>query len=213
MTIKHTVTLFDLLQSELISRGYNEFENNGKWTFFNDEFSFMRKIMKFDNEVYEIVNELFFQNEKLNDNESDRHFKKTFIKKFLNNSINRQTVEAFSEQVVYTFLVNYDYINHVYHIDDFLTGTMKNESSSNDKKLSDSRVLHSDLPQTEVNLNVDNTVLDYGTTNTISRNRDTGESGSTAVAKQYNIDTLIKISGLLEGVYVEFNKQCFMQAF
>lgn len=226
---EHTTTLFDIIQSELILRGHDEFTNDGKWTFFDDRFSFIKKIMKYDDDVKEIVNEVIFHGEKLEDEMIDDEFKKTFIKKFLENSINRQTVEAFSLQVVYTLYANKDYIMNVYKVNDFLLNKRENDNTGENNStnttvsdsMTDNRNLHSDLPQTEVNLNVDDTELDYGTTNTISRNKDRGNTET--VSKQndnnksnsieYNIDSLIKIKGLLEIVFIDFNKNCFMQSF
>lgn len=100
---KHTTTVFDLLKSELIRAGESEFYTNNRVVFFDDEHSFIKKIMKYDNDVEEIVTRMFFQGEKLLSPESDKQFKKAFVNRFLNRQISRQTVEDFSSQVVYTF--------------------------------------------------------------------------------------------------------------
>lgn len=224
-----TVDLYTIIQSELQKKGFNEFENNGKWTFFNPNYQFMQKIMSYDNDVKQIVNNLFFLGNKLPNEKIDDTFKKTFLNKFLRREINRQTIEDFSMQVVYTFLSNLDYIIHVYDINDFLMNKKimdsksegTNNSTSKDDVINDTRNLHSDLPQTEINLDVDNTVLDYGTTNTISRNKDKrnsesksdNQSNSNNISVEFNLDNLVRINGMLESVFIDFDKNCFIQAF
>lgn len=242
---RQTISLHQLICSELVKDGFNELENEGRWTFFDSDYSLMQKILKFDNDVQKIVNEKIFLNEKLVKDEADYHFKKTFIQKFVNKTINRQTIESFSQQVVYTLSVQYDYINQIYDIEDFLLHKTKSEhentnesqsstskesqSNTNNENTSDNRVLDSELPQSEINLNVDDTVLNYGNRNTISRNKDRMEGESTNIDTQentenaqqkskdinyqYDLEKLIKVSALLENVYHEFDKNCFMQAF
>ncbi len=48
---KHTTTLMDILRSELIKRGENEFINDGRLTFFDDKYAFIEKVAKFDDDV------------------------------------------------------------------------------------------------------------------------------------------------------------------
>lgn len=225
----YTVDLYTIIESELLKMGFNEHINQDEWTFFEPKYQFMHKIMAYDEDIKSIVNNIFFMGYGLSDKNMDNTFKKTFLNKFLRRRINRQTIEDFAMQVVYTLQTNIDYITNVYEVNDFLMnkkmtdskseGTSK--SQSKDDSQTDNRNLHSDLPQTEVNLNVDNTVLDYGTTNTISRNKDTRNNetisdkndNSNSISIEYSLDNLTRINGMLESVFIEFDKNCFMQTF
>jgi len=62
-----TTTLYSIIQSELIKKGLNEFvDTEGNLVLFNEEFQFMTKILTYDPDVQDIVNQLF-QNVSLNE--------------------------------------------------------------------------------------------------------------------------------------------------
>ena len=212
---KHTTTLNEYINGELMRMDKDEFINDGKLTIFDDEFQFIQKIIKFDEDVYKIVNEKIFKNLKFEDEKVDKHFKKSFITRFLDREINRQTIEAFASQVVYITLTHEEYINTVFstefykyleqHVDfnnDYVGNTIENstehgetkqtqDSNTKDNYSDTSNTTHSDtakgkggstddnrsanatLPQSEVNINVDNTNLNYADENNISRNKNT----------------------------------------
>ena len=212
---KHTTTLNEYINGELMRMNKDEFINNGKLTIFDDEFQFIQKIIKFDDDVYKIVNEKIFKNLKFEDEKVDKHFKKSFITRFLDREINRQTIEAFASQVVYITLTHEEYINTVFstefykyleqHVDfnnDYVGNTIENstehgetkqtqDSNTKDNYSDTSNTTHSEttngkggstddnrsanatLPQSEVNINVDNTNLNYADENSISRNKNT----------------------------------------
>ena len=212
---KHTTTLNEYINGELMRMDKDEFINDGKLTIFDEEFQFIQKIIKFDEDVYKIVNEKIFKNLKFEDEKVDKHFKKSFITRFLDREINRQTIEAFASQVVYITLTHEEYINTVFgsefykyleqHVDfnnDYVGNTIENstehgetkqtqDSNTKDNYSDTSNTTHSDttkgkggstddnrsanatLPQSEVNINVDNTNLNYADENNISRNKNT----------------------------------------
>ena len=212
---KHTTTLNEYINGELMRMGKDEFINNGKLTIFDEEFQFIQKIIKFDEDVYKIVNEKIFKNLKFEDEKVDKHFKKSFITRFLDREINRQTIEAFASQVVYITLTHEEYIKTVFssefykyleqHVDfnnDYVGNTIENstehgetkqtqDSNTKDNYSDTSNTTHSEttkgkggstddnrsanatLPQSEVNINVDNTNLNYADENNISRNKNT----------------------------------------
>ena len=212
---KHTTTLNEYINGELMRMDKDEFINDGKLTIFDEEFQFIQKIIKFDEDVYKIVNEKIFKNLKFEDEKVDKHFKKSFITRFLDREINRQTIEAFASQVVYITLTHEEYINTVFstefykyleqHVDfnnDYIGNTIENstehgetkqtqDSNTKDNYSDTSNTTHSDttkgkggstddnrsanatLPQSEVNINVDNTNLNYADENNISRNKNT----------------------------------------
>lgn len=210
---RYTTTLMEILQSELQNRGHNEFVNQGHLSFNDSEFAFIQKILRFDDDVHNIVNRTFFKGFKFNDERIDRYFKEAFVTRFLDREINRQTVEAFASQVLYVTLTREDYIFTVFgsEMQKYLEQhtetiseergkalenateqgqtkqrqqqktheeheeesheTHEDEEHADGTKTNDNRNAESTLPQSEVNINVDNTNLDYADTNTISRDK------------------------------------------
>lgn len=223
-----TVTLFNIIRSELINRGHNEFVNEqGELVFFNKDYQFTNKILSYDHDVSTIVNDLFMEHS-LNYPEYDTHFKKTFLLHFVNRRINRQTIEAFQMELLSTFFTNEHFINTIYEdIEKFIIGESLNNQTNKQKSkqeseggsISDNRQAYSELPQTDVQLDVDNTVMYGASDNTISRNKqrnnqitDNESSGEViGTSKSYKLDELLKSSGLLDEVFKMFDKKCFMQ--
>lgn len=242
---KHTTTLNEYINGELMRMDKDEFINDGKLTIFDEEFQFIQKIIKFDEDVYKIVNEKIFKNLKFEDEKVDKHFKKSFITRFLDREINRQTIEAFASQVVYITLTHEEYINTVFstefykyleqHVDfnnDYVGNTIENstehsetkqtqDSNTKDNYSDTSNTTHSDttkgkggstddnrsanatLPQSEVNINVDNTNLNYADENNISRNKntnfnDTDTSGNSETKSDGNRNS--DYTGLTDGL-------------
>lgn len=212
---KHTTTLMEIIQSELQRNGFNEFVNDGKLTFDNKDFAFIQKVLRFDDDVKKIVDEMFFKGFKFNDERIDRYFKEAFTTRFLDREIGRQTVEAFAGLVLYETIIREEYISRVFgnelykylenHVDykgevigntiedeiqnqineelqkqtsEENTDTTSNETYKEDTtskgtNVSDSREATSTLPQSEMNMNVDNDVLTFADDNTITKNKTT----------------------------------------
>src|SRR5690606_4879440 len=177
-----TTTLFNVIRSELIKKGLDEFlDNEGNLILFKEEHQFMTKILSYDEDVSEIVDKLF-SGLSLKDPDHDLHFKKTFIYRFINRRINRQTIESFKLELLSVFLTHQDYINRVYmDMEKYVTQTATSESQNKQTNhqqtdgttTSDNRSAFADLPQTAVNLDVDNTIMQYPSDNTISRHKQT----------------------------------------
>lgn len=215
---KYTITLNDILRSELQKAGHNEFVNNGRLTFNNEEFAFIQKILRFDEDVKNIVDDKIFKGFKFNDERIDRYFKEAFITRFLDRQINRQTIEAFASQVLYVSITHEDYIYTVFgndmqrylenhtttdtedkgnqlsqdlsntnatenarsHSTDDFTGNVTADATSKESNesgdVSESRSAEATLPQSEINLDVNNDVLTYADSNTISKDKATHDS-------------------------------------
>ena len=209
-----TSTIMDIIQSELINDGHNEFVNNGEITFFDDEFSFIQKIMRFDSDVNVIVSRLFFKGITLENEQADKRFKKMFVNKFLNRRIGFQTVETFASQLIYTTLLNEDFLNEYFvNLDKYLSGENKTGTTNNATNTSDQRNLHSDLPQNQLNISLEDTVLDYASTNTINRNKSQDNSSNQSTATHYNLDNLERLNGLLELVFDDIDRRCFLHVY
>src|SRR5699024_8141846 len=145
-----------------------------------------------------------------------------------NRQINRQTVEAVKMELLSTLISNETFINTLYDdLDKYIeqTNTTNGETNQINKELNDrstttdNRQACADLPQSSTNLDVDNTVMDHATDNTISRNKQKNKqetegetSGKTeSENKTYQLDELLKSNGLLEQVYDIFDRKCFLQ--
>ena len=261
MTVLTTTTLYKIVQSELYKLGHdNEIvDKEGNLVFFDNNFQVMSKVMSYDTDIEKIVDNLF-NHMKLNNTIHDQHFKKTFFFRFINREINRQTIESFMLELTATFLQSQDYINRVYtdmekyilgysetneentqDSNDLKTSTSKNNSSNNSESTStgntttDNRQARSDLPQSNINLDVNSTIMSTANENDISRNKqnnsqtntdeqisrnetenkDQSESHSNgesnSISKTYQLDQLFKTNNVLERIMNEFDKKCFMQ--
>lgn len=263
-----TITLYNFIQSELIKKGLNEIvDANGNLIFFNEDAQFMTKIFSYDADISDIVNKLF-NGVGLPDTLHDQHFKKAFMFRFINRRINRQTIEAFKMELLSTFLVNQTYINRVYaDLELFLLQTKQGENSTKNihqentknnttntneqtnsqtnnqttdgTSTTDNRDAEATLPQNNVQLDVNSTVMTSANSNRIARNKQlnnqetvdvaegetvgtsetlssgevlgTANGDSTSEDKAYSLDELFKTNGLEEQIYNVFDRKCFMQ--
>lgn len=233
---KHTTTLMEIIQSELQRNGFNEFVNDGKLTFYDQDFQFIQKVLRFDDDVKKIVDETFFKGFRLNNEKIDRYFKEAFTTRFLDREIGRQTVEAFAGLVLYECLIREDYIHTVFGSDlykylenhvDFTSDesqnqTYNNTSTSNGSNVSEDREATSSLPQSEMNINVDNDVLSFADDNTITKNKTTNEDetdnnsnsdttgNQKSLQKSYLMENLEKLYTMRERLFNDFDKKCFL---
>lgn len=238
---KYTITLMDIIQSELQKKGFNEFVNDGKLTYNDKSYAFIQKILRFDEDVKKIVDDIIFQGFSFNEDRIDRYFKQAFVTRFLDREINRQTVEAFGTQVLFFTITHEDTIytvfgdelykyleNHVDFNSDEIGNMISEDTSDRDMtghNTTDNRELTSSLPQSQINLNVDNDMLDYGDDNTISKNKNdstNNESSKTngkqdttgntnSLTKTYLLENLEKIYSMRERLINDYDKKCFLQ--
>lgn len=215
-----TTTLFNYYKSELIKKGLNEFVNEeGKLIFFDSEKQFIKKIFKYDSDIQKITDELF-NDLHLKNIDHDYHFKKMFIYRFLNREINRQTIESFQLALMQTFLANEEYIHHIYtDISKIITGSQTtnqvNSQLTDGTTTTDSRSASSELPQNNVQLDVNSSVMETANDNTISKNKQSNKNqsdGQTTTENQsYQIDQLLKANGLMDMIIDKFDRACFLQ--
>ena len=223
-----TTTLYNVIRSELIKEGFNEFvDDAGNLTLFNEESQFMTKILKYDDDIKQIVNKLF-TDQSLHDPENDEHFKQTFLMRFLNRQINFQTIESFKVSLLSTFLINERFINTVYNdLDKYInqsqinenTNKQTNEQKTDGSTTADNRQAYAQLPQNNVQLDVNSTIMESANDNTISRNKqinqqeNTGETTgeSKSENKSYQLNELLKSSQIMENIFNEFDRKCFLQ--
>lgn len=207
---KYTTTLEEIIVSELYHAGHNPYFNNNQMTFFDDDFQFLKKIMFYDDDVHKIVTKKFFVGFEFS-NEYDKVFKKAWINKFYDFEIAFQTMELFASKNIHLTLSLEKYISELYgNIDSYLSNTYISETIGNDLGVSDNRTLDSELPQDNINLNVNDTILDYGTRNYISRNKNENNKTSQTTNKNYNLDNLEKIKNMYTWIFDQYQKKCFL---
>ena len=215
-----TTTLFKIIQSELLKEGLNEFvDEDGNLIFFESEYQFTSKILSYDEDIKHIVNDLFSYYQ-LDDQVFDEQFKKMFLYRFINRQINRQTVESFKMQLLYTFLNHQDFLNRLAKdLDQYLTNASEqeqiNQQLTDGTTINDNRQAFASLPQTNVNIDVNETNMKSADDNTISRNKQKNNQqtdGTTkGTTKAYQLDQLLKTNGLLDTILDDFDRKCFLQ--
>lgn len=211
--MKTTTTIHDIVRSELMKSGKSEFfDNEGNFVFYNDDFQFIKKMLRYDDDIHEIVTNTIYQGFTFDNSEVDRMIKKMFMARFLNREIGRQTLEAFSMELIYISLSSENYITNIFtRLEKFLTSEIESSSKTDGNDQSDTRTLFSSLPQNNVNLNVDDTILDYGDNNNIARSKNIRGGTSTNNQKSYNLENLLMTDGLIENYFLKIDKKCFLQ--
>ena len=63
----HTANLEEIIKHELMKKGFNEFYNDGHLTFNDQRFRFIQKMIRFDGDVKNIIDDVFFKGYKFKD--------------------------------------------------------------------------------------------------------------------------------------------------
>lgn len=223
-----TITLYKFIQSELIKTGLNEFtDKEGNLIYFDEESQFISKILAYDDDIKTILNKLF-NGVSLTKREHDEHFKKVFLYRFLNREINRQTIESFKVQLMMSFLTHEQFLNIIYEdMELFITQANVSSSDSNQENsqetdgttIGSNRQAYAELPQNNVNIDLNDDVMMSANDNTIGKNKQMNQqtvegetvSSTNSESKSYQFDELFKSNGLLETVLDIFDRKCFLQ--
>src|SRR5215469_15591229 len=182
---KYTTTLMEIIQTQAPTSDLYTTVNGYKQLIYgstNWKSSVISKVALYDSDIQFIVNDYLFMGLTLDDPTYDYIFKKQWVNEFINREIKWQTVNLFRNRLVAQFLkdeltVNVIYKNLTYFISDYETvsGTNQgstittgtdNSTTSLDTKTNE-RGATATLPQSSVNLDVANTVLQFADTNTI----------------------------------------------
>lgn len=210
---KFTTTLMDYLQSELIHYGHNEFINDRHLSFNNPKYAFIKKINNYDEDVQEVVNDKIFIGFSFN-GDAELGFKKAFILKFLNREIAMQTMDIFSVNLVSLCIQNQNYIENIFNnLQDFVVGGTNARHTDDSTMQNDLRDLHSTLPQDNINLNVDDTILNYGDDNRITRTKQTASDVKTDHSETYDIGNLLQTNQIIVNLLKTFDNALFSQVY
>ena len=214
--MKTTASLMDIIQSELINKGLNEFVNKvdgvTQITRNDDQFTFIRKVAQYDEDVQAVVDRTFFMNFKFKNDTTDLFFKRSFVTRFLDRQIANQTVDLFANHLVSFSILNEAFIdNLVMNFEKYLNG----DSSTDTKNTTNEKDGHNDanitLPQDNVSLDLTKNTADYADTNDIYRAfADTVATGNNH-SNGYNSDVLDKMAEQWDNLMYRFDKKLFLQ--
>lgn len=214
--MKTTASLMDIIQTELINNGLNEFVNKvdgvTQITKNDDKFTFIRKVAQYDGDVQAVVNRTLFMNFKFKNETTDLFFKRSFITRFLDRQIANQTVDLFANHLVSFSILNEAFIdNLVMNFEKYLNG----DSSTDTKNTSNEKDGHNDanitLPQDNVSLDLTKNTADYADTNDIYRAfADTVATGNNH-SNGYNTDVLDKMAEQWDNLMYRFDRKLFLQ--
>lgn len=210
--MKTTVTLFDIIDSELKKAGNNEVFNivDGvpKITIFDDKFATIKKISKYDEDVKKIVDDIIFGGLKIDSNDVDLKFKKMFINNFSSREIKYQTLDLFQNN-----LISYTIQNEVL-ITQLCTKLLEyyqNESNISNTKsdLNGSNSGDATLPQDVVNLDLKSDTMEYADENKVIRGFDNSNGETTNIS--FNSEVFDKLNNQIEILLKRFDNKLFLQ--
>ena len=214
--MKTTASLMDIIQSELINNGLNEFVNKVDGTpqiiSNNDKFTYIRKVAQYDEDVQAVVDRTFFMNFKFKNDTTDSFFKRSFITRFLDRQIANQTVDLFANHLVSFSILNEAYIdNLVTNFEKYLNGDSNTETKNTTNEKDGHNDANITLPQDNVSLDLTKDTADYADTNDIYRAfADTVATGNNH-SNAYNADVLDKMAEQWDNLMYRFDKKLFLQ--
>lgn len=210
---KVTTSLSDIMQSELIKDGFDEMvDKEGNLVFYDDNFSFIQKVLRFEPEVEKVVTSSLFGGLTFESELVDKIIKRLFIVRFFDREIAQQTLEAFSLQVQRVSLTYETYINEsILNISKYVLGQSETTSSGDSENENNRRSLNADLPQDNINMSLQNDVLNFATTNDISKDLSKVKNNNETISNRYDINNLLKSKNILNNIMDEYDKKCFLQ--
>lgn len=209
ITVKTTSRLYDIIYGELECHRAEIYRSNNQLIF--NQNNLMRKTLEYKDPYFiNMLREtLFYGTTTINQRE---RFEREFLQRFINRVIKYQTVDLFSTYIA-TFVSEYqELINYCYDKYDLLvTGQVDTVSHNNSTSTNKSNSIYSNLPQNQINMNLDIDTLDYADDNTITKNRATNSGTDKSTSSAYDIEALSKISALKEQIFRDMDKLLFSQ--
>lgn len=209
ITVKTTTRLYDIIYGELECHRAEIYRSNNQLIF--NQNNLMRKTLEYKDPYFiNMLREtLFYGTTTINQRE---RFEREFLQRFINRVIKYQTIDLFSTYIA-TFVSEYqELINYCYDKYDMLvTGQVDTVSHNNSTSTNKSNSIYSNLPQNQINMNLDIDTLDYADDNTITKNRATNSGTDKSTSSAYDIEALSKISALKEQIFKDMDKLLFSQ--
>lgn len=207
--MKTTTRLYDIIYGELERQRVEIYRTNNQIIF--NQNNLMRKTLEYkDPNFIKMLQETFFYGTSAI-NQRER-FEREFLQRFINRVIKYQTVDLFSTYLAsfvseYKELINYTYDKY----DMLVTGQVDTVSNNNSTSTNKSNSIYSNLPQNQINMNLDIDTLDYADDNTITKSRGTNSGTDKSTSSAYDIDALSKISALKEQIFKDMDSLLFSQ--
>lgn len=209
--MKTTTRLYDIIYGELERHRAEIYRSNNQIIF--NQNNLMRKTLEYKdaNFIKMLQETLFYGTSNINQRE---RFEREFLQRFINRVIKYQTVDLFSAYLA-SFISEYqELINYCYDKYDMLvTGQVDTVSNNNSTSTNKSNSIYSNLPQNQINMNLDIDTLDYADDNTISKSRATNSGTDKSTSSAYDIEALSKISALKEQIFKDMNSLLFSQLY
>lgn len=209
--MKTTSRLYDIIYGEL-ERNRAEIYRSNNQLIFNQN-NLMRKTLEYKDPYFiKMLQEtLFFGTSTINNRE---RFEREFLQRFINRVIKYQTVDLFSTYLAsflseYQELINYCYDNY----DKLVLGQVDTVSNNNSTSTNKSNSIYTNLPQNQINMNLDIDTLDYADDNTITKSRGTNSGTDNSTSSAYDIEALSKISVLKEQIFKDIDSLLFSQIY
>ena len=211
VTVKTTTRLYDIIYGELERHRAEIYRSNNQLIF--NQANLMRKTLEYKdpNFIKMLQETLFYGTSSINQRE---RFEREFLQRFINRVIKYQTFDLFSTYLAsfvseYKELINYTYDKY----DMLVTGQVDTVSNNNSTSTNKSNSIYSNLPQNQINMNLDIDTLDYADDNTISKSRATNSGTDRSTSSAYDIEALGKISALKEQIFKDMDSLLFSQIY
>ena len=209
--MKTTSRLYDIIYGELDRHRVEIYRSNNQIIF--NQANLMRKTLEYKDPhfIKMLEDNLFYGTSTINQRQ---RFEREFLQRFINRVIKFQTVDLFSTYLA-SFISEYqELINYTYDKYDILvTGQVETVSNNNTTSTNKTNSIYSNLPQNQINMNLDIDTLDYADDNTISKSRSTNSGTDRSTSSAYDIDALNKISALKEQIFKDMDNLLFSQLY
>ena len=209
--MKTTSRLYDVIYGELERHRVEIYRTNNQLIF--NQANLMGETLEYKDPNFIKMSQetLFYGTSNINQRE---RFEREFLQRFINRVIKYQTVDLFSTYLAsfiseYQELINYTYDKY----DVLVTGQVDTVSNNNSTSTNKSNSIYSNLPQNQINMNLDIDTLDYADDNTISKSRATNSGTDKSTSSAYDIEALSKISVLKEQIFKDMDSLLFSQIY
>lgn len=211
VAVKTTSRLYDIICAELERHSAEIYRTNNQLIF--NQNNLMRKTLEYKDTYFikMLQEKLFYGTSNINQRE---RFEREFLQRFINRVIKYQTIDLFSTYLASFLSEHKELINYTYDKYDMLvTGQVDTVSNNNSTSTNKSNSIYSNLPQNQINMNLDIDTLDYADDNTITKTRATNSGTDKSTSSAYDIDALSKISALKEQIFKDMDSLLFSQIY
>lgn len=210
MSDKGTTNLYYLIRSELDKRGKNEFFNNMRLTISDKDYRFVYKIMKYDEDIQEVVNDTLFYGFEFSNKELDLWFKKTFVTKYLNRKLKNQTREHMTMLLIGYLEEHRQWVELTYeNFENLFSGGTSSNVTGDKETENNGRAVAQSNPQDKFNLNVRD--YEFDTVDAASGNNTLGTENSktNSVSQSFDPSTAEQMFRIYKPLFTGLSKLLF----